>query len=85
MNNKELIDQLHDCGVSGPCVRACNLAAERLAFLDRAESILNWFIIDMVALGVGHWQTCDLARELLKEMEKKIERTPTPTLPIHKL
>ena len=85
MNNKELIDQLQDCGVGDACVRACKLAAERLAFLDRAESIINWFLLDMIASDVGHWQTCDLARELLKEMEKKIERTPTPTLPIHKL
>jgi hypothetical protein len=69
MNNKKLIDQLQDYGVSGPGVPACNLAAERLAFLDRAESVINWFLLDMTAMDVGHWQTCDLARELLKEME----------------
>lgn len=70
MNSKELIDQLQDCGVCDACVRACRLASERLAFLDRAESIINWFIIDMIALDCAEWQTCNLARELLKDMEK---------------
>lgn len=70
MNNKELSNRLQDCGVSEPCVRACRLASERLAFLDKAESIINWFLLDMIASGYGDWQTCDLARELLKEMEK---------------
>ena len=70
MNNKDLINQLQDCGVSKLCVRACNLAAERLASLDKAEYLIRWLHLELCQFSVPDLPACVAARELLKEMEK---------------